>query len=163
VLPNPARLKFQAVAALALFTAALAPAIAQAQTPKQPTPVERAQKMLADEVTMITKLMHPSATYQSSDLTVVPLSDDRFQIVAKYHFKNLIGQPFYSTLHFNFTARGRLEEIQPGERDCWVAPFLAADLGSNAIDMVRNNKEVTTLLRRGQVRAGLFLWLNGSF
>src|SRR5262245_55692371 len=159
MLPNRAGLKLRAAVALVLLTAALAPAWAQAQTPRQPTPVERAQKMLASEVTMITKLMHPSATFQSSDLTVVPLSEDKFQVVAKYQFKNLIGQPFYSTLHFNFTAKGRLEEIEPGERDCLVAPFLAADVGANAIEVVRNNKEVTTLLRRGQVRAGLYLWL----
>jgi hypothetical protein len=156
-------LKPRAVAALALLAVALAPTLAHAQTPKEPTHVERAQKMLASEVTMITKLMHPTATYQSYDMTVVPRSEDRFQIVAKYHFKNFFGQPFFSTLHFNFTAKGRLEEIQPGERDGYVAPFVAADVGANVIEMVRNNKEVTLLLRRGQVRAGLILWLNGGF
>jgi hypothetical protein len=161
MLTNPARFNLRAAAALALLATAITPAWAQTQT--QPTPAERAQKMLAGEATLITKLMHPSATHQSTEFTVVPLSDDRFQIVSKYYFKNLFGQDFYSTLNFNFTARGRLEEIQPGDRDCYVAPFLAADLGTNAIEVVRNNKEVTTMLRRGQVRAGLILWLNGAF
>ena len=163
MLANPGRLKLQAIVLAALLAETPTPLAAQAQGTKIKSPSERAQQMLESEVTMITKLMHPTATYQSSEYSVTPLTGDKFQIVSKYYFKNLIGQEFYSALHFNFTARGSIAEIQLGERNGYVAPFLAADVGSNILEIVRNNKEVTTLLRRGQVRTGLILWLNGSF
>ena len=163
MLANPGGRKLRAITALALLAMTLTPIVAQAQAPTVKTPHERAKKLLEREVKMITKLMHPTATYQSAEHSVTPLSGDKFQIVSKYYFQNIFGQEFYSSLHFNFNAKGGLEEIQLGDRDAVFAPFMAADTAANVTEMVRNNKEVTTMLRRGQVRAGLLLWLNGSF
>ncbi len=160
MLANPGGLKWRAVVALALLAGALTATGAQAQTK---SPVERAKRLLESEIGLITRLMHPTATHQSTEVSVSSPSGDGFQIVARYNFKNFIGVEFYSSLCFNFSARGKLEDIEVGERDGIVAPFLAADLGSNILEMVRKDKEVTTLLRRGQVRAGLIQWLNGGF
>ncbi len=132
--------------------------------------VSKASSLIQKDQRLIALVAHPTAKLKSIEYQSTTKLANGFQLNYRLNFVSAFGNPFYSTLGFEFDSDGNIRDITMVATSALVDPFSASDLALDALrdDIldnspdIRNNRAAREYIERADAKGILVFLLKNT-